>query len=423
MKLIYRLISQISITLLVLMAVWATAFYFIIIDEVNDETDDTLEDYSEHIITRALAGESLPSKDNGTNNTYYLTEISAEYAATHEPVRYFEEMIYLEAKRETEPARILKTIFRDADNHYYELTVAIPTIEKKDLREAILTWIVTLYVILLFVLITLNIWLMYRSFKPMYALLEWLDNFSVNKKLEPLKNDTKISEFKKLNDAVLRSAERNVEMYEQQKLFIGHASHEMQTPLAICQNRLELLANDPDITESQLEDILKTKQTLDYIVKLNKTLLLLTKIENSQFPKQQEIVVNDLLKKLITDYTEVYEYQNIQLSLAEEAILKVNMNDALATVLLGNLLKNAFVHNYKGGHINIHITAKGVDLSNTSEMGLLDSSKIFTRFYQGAKKEGSTGLGLALVASICKLYGIAIRYCYKDKEHHFMLML
>ena len=101
MKLIYRISTRVSIALLILVAGWASIFYFIMIDEINDETDDALEDYSEHIITRALAGESLPSKDNGTNNTYYLTEVSAEYAAMHEAVHYFEEMVYLEGKGET----------------------------------------------------------------------------------------------------------------------------------------------------------------------------------------------------------------------------------------------------------------------------------------------------------------------------------
>ena len=423
MKLIYRLILQMSVALLVLTTVWATVFYFIIIGEVNDETDDLLEDYTEQIIARALAGESLPSQDNGTNNTYLLAEVSAEYATRREAVQYFEEMVYVEAKGETEPARILKTIFCDSNNRYYELTVAIPTIEKKDLQEAILIWLIILYIVQLVVLVALIAWLMYRSFKPLYALLKWLDSFSINKKPEPLKNNTKITEFRKLTDAVLRSSKRNIEMYEQQNLFIGHASHEMQTPLAICKNRLELLANDPEITENQLEEILKTKQTLDYLVKLNKTLLLLTKIENKQFFNQQKLVVNSLFKQLIDDYCEVYEHQNISLSFVEDAVLAVSMNDTLVSVLFSNLLKNAFVHNHKNGHITIRITSKGVVLSNSSEMGELDSTKIFTRFYQGTKKEGSTGLGLALVASICKLYGINIYYFYKDKEHYFSLAI
>ena len=46
MKLLYRITLRVSVTLLLLFAVWGTVFYFVIIDEINDETDDSLEDYA-----------------------------------------------------------------------------------------------------------------------------------------------------------------------------------------------------------------------------------------------------------------------------------------------------------------------------------------------------------------------------------------
>ena len=59
MKLIYYVIIRISLVLSVLLTGWAILFYFTVMDEVNDEVDDSLEDYSEIIIIRALAGEEL----------------------------------------------------------------------------------------------------------------------------------------------------------------------------------------------------------------------------------------------------------------------------------------------------------------------------------------------------------------------------
>jgi signal transduction histidine kinase len=396
-------------------------FYFIIIDEINDETDDALEDYSEYIITRALAGEELPSKDNGTNNTYYIESITPEYAKENKWIRYFDEMVYIYSKKETEPARIVKTIFQDSENNYYELTVAIPTIEKNDIRETMLEWIIFLYLVLLIAIIALNICILRKSFKPLYKTLRWLDNFTVEKEAAPLENTTKITEFRKLNDAVIRSAARNIETYEQQKLFIGHASHELQTPLAACKNRLELLCEDPDLTEKQLGEIIKTKQSMEHLIKLNKTLLLLTKIENRQFQEQQEINVNELIKKLIENYSEVYACQNLTINIAEETVLTVWMNDVLASILFGNLLKNAFIHNQNHGMINIVIKPMELSVANTGNPHVLDQDKIFQRFYQGDKKEGSTGLGLALTDSICKVYGLSICYKFTDRAHHFIL--
>lgn len=422
MKLSFRITTRISVALLIVMAVWATLFYFIIVEEIYDETDDSLEDFSEYIIIRALAGEPLPSKENGTNNSYYITEVSANYASQQPAIRYYDEMVYIHSKGETEPARILKTIFSDAENKYYELTVSIPTIEKSDLLEAILYWIILLYVGLLFVIIGLNWIIFQQNFKPLYKLLDWLKTFSVEKKFSEPDIKTKTTEFKKLTNAVVQSAKRNIETYEQQKSFIGNASHELQTPLAVCLNRLEMLIDDPQLSEKQMGEILKTKQSLEYAIKLNKTLLLLTKIENNQFPDKKEIHVNKLTKKLLDDYSEVYGNLNISVAFHEEAQVIIKINESLANVLFGNLLKNAFLHNHANGSIEIDISKKSITISNTGMDKALESDLVFNRFYQASKKEGSTGLGLSLAKSICTLYEMHIQYTFSEKKHVFLIL-
>lgn len=421
MKLAYRIISRMSITLLFVLTIWAVFFYFIMIEEINDETDDALEEYSEYIITRALAGENLPSKDNGTNNSYHITAVPIKNVKSNCEKYYFSTMIHIESKHEPEPARILKTTFRNANNQYYELTVSTPTIEKKDLKRTILGWIVFLYIILLFVIIIINVWILSRSFKPMYKLLNWIDHFSVEKKLAPLNNKTNITEFQKLTDAIIRSAQRSIEVYEQQKLFTGQASHELQTPLAICKNRLEMLADDPLLTETQLEEILKTRQTLEHIIKMNKALLLLTKIENRQFAEQKLITANDLIRKHINDYAEVYAHCNIKITLKETYEEKILMNETLASILFGNLVKNAYVHNHNNGEIDILIKQNQIAVKNTGTPEELDLNKIFKHFYQAKPKEGTIGLGLTLVKSICELYNIKIQYKLENTQHIFAL--
>ena len=421
MKLTSKIINRTSIVLLLLMLVWSTIFYFIIIDEINDETDDSLEDYSEQIIIRALTGELLPSKDNGTNNSYHIVKVTEQYAMENERIRYSEEMVYLEFKKETEPARVLRTIFRDDSDQYYELTVSIPTIEKADLREVILWWFVLLYLGMLIAIISVNYWVINRSFRPFYAMLKWLDKFSVEKEYKPFVNKTNITEFRKLEEAVSSSARRSAEMYEQQKLFIGHASHELQTPLAICRNRLEILAEDPGLTEKQLEEVMKTCRTFDHVIKLNKTLLLLTKIENGQYPEVLPVNVNKLLRKILEDYSEIYAYRNLTVTLEEKEEKTLLLNETLANVLYSNLIKNAFVHNLQDGAIRVEIGASAITFSNSGEERPLDAEKIFKRFYRESKKESSSGLGLSLVKSICKHYGLDICYIYDNQMHAFVL--
>ena len=401
MKLIYYIILRITLALTFILTVWAIFFYVTMIDEVNDEVDDALEDYSETIIIRALAGEELPSKTNGSNNQYYMMEVSKEYAESREDIQYKDSMVYIEEKEETEPARILTTIFKDDEGRYHELTVSTPNIEKDDLRDAI------------------QVWIFYRNMRPLYVLLHWLDGYQTGKKNKPLSNETQITEFRKLNEAAIRYVERTEQMFEQQKQFIGNASHEIQTPLAICRNRLEMLMEDDSLSEKQLEELMKTHQTLEYITKLNKSLLLLTKIDNGQFTDTKQLELNGLLKQYLQDYEEVYDYRNIEVTIDEQDIFNVTINESLAVALLTNLLKNAFVHNIDGGHIRITVTKNSITFRNSGVKNPLDKEHIFERFYQGTKKEGSTGLGLAIADSICRLQHLSIRYYFEQKEHCF----
>lgn len=419
MKLFYRVLIHLLTGIVVVLSGWAVCFYFAIVDEINDEIDDSLEDYSELIIIRSLAGKELPSSDSGSNNQYFLREVTDAYVRTRDRIRYQDTMVYIAEKKETEPARILTTIFRNDAGQYYELSVSTPTIEKQDLRESIFYLLIGLFVILLVTILIINIWVFYRSMKPFYVLLHWLGDYRLGQTHKPLYNPTHTSEFQKLNDTVIRFAQHSEEVFQQQKQFIGNASHEIQTPLAVCRNRLEMLMEDETLTEQQLGEIIKTYETLEYVSKLNKSLLLLSKIDNHQYSETSKVCLNDILHSLIPDFEEVYAFKEVSLSLEENARLCADMNEVLATVLMTNLLKNAFVHNVEDGSIRITINRDSICFSNTGTLVALDEKRVFERFYQGNKKEGSTGLGLAIANAVCRQFKLELKYVFKDGMHQF----
>ena len=420
MKLFYRVLIHLLAGIFVVLSAWAFVFYWGMIEEVNDEVDDSLEDYSELIIMRSLAGKDLPSNDNGSNNQYFLREVDAAYALSKESICYRDSMVYIDEKNESEPARILTTLFRDKDNRFYELSVYTPSIEKRDLKESIFYLLIGLFVILLVIILLINIWVFHRSMKPFYQLLEWLEHYRLGKNNEKLSIETHTTEFRKLNEAVSRYVAHSEEVFEKQKQFIGNASHELQTPLAICQNRLEMLLEDETLGEQQMSEIMKTYQTLEYLSKLNKSLLLLSKIDNHQFSEEKEVCLNEVLHRYMDDYQEVYAYRDITLTVEEEGELYLRMNETLAVVLITNLLKNAFVHNINKGSIRIVISSSGIRFGNTASGSALDASRVFDRFYQGSKKkEGSTGLGLAIVDAVCRHSSLKIRYRFEEDMHWF----
>ena len=420
MKLVCRILLHLAWALSLLLAAWAVLFYVTMIDEINDEMDDALEARAEVILTRVLAGRELPAPASEGNNAYFLNEVSAEYAAAQPRERYSDEEIFIPERDDEEPARVLRKVFHDRDGRWYELTVMTPTIEKEDLREAILGWIVSLYLFLLGMILLVTVVVLYRTMRPLYALLRWLDDYTVGAQNPPLVVETSVTEFRRLNDAARRYAERAEETFERQKQFIGNASHEMQTPLAVCRNRLEMLVDDaPTLTEEQLGEIAKVQRTLDYLVRLNRSLLLLSKIDNGQFPETEAVDMNALVRRTAEDMEEIYAYRNMRFTLADEGPLTVRMNPSLAGSVVANLVKNAFVHGDAGGEIVVTVAPRRLTVANSGAGGPLDAGHIFDRFYQGAKKEGSTGLGLAVVDAVCRLYGLKIAYSHADGRHCF----
>ena len=417
MKLVYRILLHLAWPLSLLLAAWAVLFYVTMIDEINDEMDDALEARAEVILTRVLAGRELPAPASEGNNAYFLNEVSAEYAAAQPRERYSDEEIFIPERDDEEPARVLRKVFHDRGGTWDELTVMTPTIEKDDLREAILGWIVCLYLFLLGMILLVTVVVLYRTMRPLYALLRWLDGYTVGAQNPPLAVETSVTEFRRLNDAARRYAARAESTFERQKQFIGNASHEMQTPLAVCRNRLEMLVDDAQtLTEEQ---IAKVQRTLDYLVRLNRSLLLLSKIDNGQFPEAEEVDVNALVRRTAEDMEEIYAYRGMRFSLADEGPLTVRMNPSLAGSVVANLLKNAFVHGDAGGEIAVTVAPHRLTVANSGADGPLDAGHIFDRFYQGAQKEGSTGLGLAVVDAVCRLYGMKVSYSYINGRHCF----
>lgn len=423
MKLIHYTIRKLSVVMIIILTAWAALFSFNIFEEVWDETDDSLENFKILIIRQFMQDTtSLNLGDKDLMSQYHIREIT-EKEAIHYKERYFDSTRFYETELEFDPIRVLKTAFRGPNSKFYELTIQMSTLEKDDMIRAMLTWVIILYFVLFICLITISNIVFRKSWKPFYKLMNWLNQFTPGSQIAPLDNPTRVNEFKQLNTAIQQMAQRSEDMYAQQKQFIENASHELQTPLAICQNKLELLAENTPCTEEQLQEIGQIQDTIRRAVLLNKSLLLLSRIENGQFHDRQNINMNSLIQEITEDFSEIYEYKNIQINIEEHDTCDVQMNDILANVLISNLIKNAMIHSPNNGEINISIQKHDLVFSNTSNEPPLDPQRIFRRFYQSDyKKSESTGLGLAIVNSIIHFYHFQIKY-YHNGKHNFQIFL
>ena len=422
MKLLSYTYRKLALLLFLLMAVWGVLFYYAIIDEVVDETDDTLENYGEILMESALHDPSILETEGSLMSFYKFTPISEEEGRHYRQVIY-DATVYIELEDEDEPVRVMCTAFRMPDGQYYELKLMISILERDDMVEAMLWYLGALF--LLFLICTsIGIQLVLKGvFRPLHRLLDWLHCIQPGKEVPPLDNPTKIREFRQLSDAALDMGNRSYKAYEEQKQFIENASHELQTPLAIVRGKVELLAESEGMTEQQMEQLDEIYATLGRAVKLNKSLLLLSRIENGQYTEMEDVSVDEILDELLPDLMDIYEHKQVRLiRKREEQPFIIRCNHSLAQILVSNLVKNSLLHNREGGELQVLTTPTSLVIKNTGDVPL-DGEKLFRRFYHGMDgKKDSTGLGLAIARSIALSSSLKLTYEWQDGMHTFRLV-
>ncbi|WP_373153577.1 sensor histidine kinase [Bacteroides uniformis] len=422
MKLLSYSYRKLALLLFLLMAVWGVLFYYAIIDEVVDETDDTLENYGEILMESALHDPSILETEGSLMSFYKFTPISEEEGRHYRQV-FYDATVYIELEDEDEPVRVMCTAFRMPDGQYYELKLMISILERDDMVEAMLWYLGALF--LLFLICTsIGIQLVLKGvFRPLHRLLDWLHCIQPGKEVPPLDNPTKIREFRQLSDAALDMGNRSYKAYEEQKQFIENASHELQTPLAIVRGKVELLAESEGMTEQQMEQLDEIYATLGRAVKLNKSLLLLSRIENGQYTEMEDVSVDEILDELLPDLMDIYEHKQVRLiRKREEQPFIIRCNHSLAQILVSNLVKNSLLHNREGGELQVLTTPTSLVIKNTGDVPL-DGEKLFRRFYHGMDgKKDSTGLGLAIARSIALSSLLKLTYEWQNGMHAFRLV-
>ena len=144
-NLLTSIILRTSITITIIMSVWAALIFFAIINEVNDEIDDSLDLYSDYLISQKKQGYEVIEKETNSNNIFLITPVGLNEALGNLNSSYKDTMIYLYSKEETEPARVLTRYFIDKNQNAFKIEIYTSTIEKKDLIETIAYWLISLF--------------------------------------------------------------------------------------------------------------------------------------------------------------------------------------------------------------------------------------------------------------------------------------
>ncbi len=417
MKVLNYTTSYFAAILLVIITVWAGIFYYAMLDEIYDSIDDGLDNQKGLILQKLAVDTSILQKSGFDEGDYSIIKsVAPQYKAED---RYIDTMMFMQNEQDFEPIRMLQTGFYSHGN-YYQMQVITSMVEEDDLVKELLYALLWLYLGVITIILFLNNILLKRIWGPFYHLLKQLKNFRLEEPEIEVKS-TNIDEFRLLNEAVQKMVKSNISSYISQKHFIENAAHELQTPLSISLNKLEALAETVQLTEKESELLVSVLNNLERLTRLNKSLLLLSKIENRQFLSEEQVQINALVRTSIADFADQLEYSEISVSLVEKNTVDVLMNRDLAVVMINNLIKNAIVHNYRGGNIQILIAERKLSITNTGKNEELNSGLMFTRFNKTRQSETSIGLGLAIVKAIAELFNFDISYTYND-EHIFSVI-
>lgn len=423
MKLLNKSLIHLSIWLFVIIGLWSVFFYFNMLNEIKESVDEGLENYKRQIIYNIEKDPSLLNKTNFEEGFFAIREIPQAKSLSIKDT-YIDTLMYMQdaddKELELEPVRLLGTAF-ESNGRFYELKIINSMVEEDDLVKELFREALGLYFLLIAAIIFINRFILKRLWKPFYLFLNQLKNYRVGSSKNFPEAKTNTEEFTDLQQAVTILLQHNIEIYQQQKEFIGNASHELQTPLAIATNKLELLIERGDLQTEQAGNIAEVMNIIGRLVRLNKSLLLLTKIENKQFLDNQSVSLNEILQQSISDIEEIAAFKNITISVSDTAEVFINADISLAQIIISNLLRNAVFHNIDQGTVNIFITDKCIRITNTGTEKEIDKQQLFSRFYKSESYTSGSGLGLAIVKAICDLYDFSLIYSYEENKHIFEL--
>jgi len=412
MRLVTKINKYYIIFFVLLFPLMISVDYYLINYIVNQEVDEILLHESERIKYVLKEKGELPSSN-------YLFDSELVDKAFSETNVYKDTLVYDAYSDKLIPYRT------------YEFTTLVDSKKMKisvkhvllEMNELILWLFVTTSLIILLLvtgLFLINQGIYKWVWKPFFENLSKLTNYDITKK-EPISlKGSNISEFDELNKIVTTLMNQVRKDFQSLKEFNENISHEIQTPLAIIRNKMVLLLESENFKEKELQWVQTVYQEANKLSKIGKSLTLISRIENQEFSRLDNVDIHSVIENIIGNMEEMIEFKNLKMKVKLNPV-KVKCDLILANILLTNLIKNAVQHNKKNGYIKMMLNNEKFEIINTGEVSEISTEQLFNRFQRGNKTTESLGLGLAINQKICDLYGFQLDYEYFDGKHQLSL--
>lgn len=255
-----------------------------------------------------------------------------------------------------------------------------------------------------------------QALKPLRKLSQQAEKIDQESISDIRLNEDTVKEFRQLSVSVNLMLDRLSESFATQRQFSGNAAHELRTPLAIMQTKLELFAAEHKNMEGDTAELVRSQaEQLDRLSKLVHTLLEMSNLSSA--PRSERIELAPLVEEIITDLTPLASQNDITMEQDCDNVV-ITGSDALIYRLVFNLIENAVKYNRRGGSVSVSVHKENNDVvvrvSDTG-CGIPEEYResIFQPFFRVDKSRsrqmGGVGLGLALVHEIAVLHGGSVR--------------
>ncbi|MEO5911502.1 MAG: HAMP domain-containing sensor histidine kinase [Pelobium sp.] len=226
--------------------------------------------------------------------------------------------------------------------------------------------------------------------------------------------DTTTQDFRSLDENISELMNKINNLIIKEKQFIANVSHELLTPVSILTVRLENILSDESLSEIHSRKIYDSIKTLTRLKSVVNSLLLISKVENQQFKKPDQIIIKDLINEVLEELEDRSDDKELMIRNDIQNEFSFYGNHALLFTLFFNVVNNAIKYNDLKGQIIIKDKTSNefysIYLKDTGAgMDKDYIENVFNRFEKlDESNADSHGLGLAIVKSIAQFHKIDI---------------
>ena len=256
-----------------------------------------------------------------------------------------------------------------------------------------------------------------RALRPLKRFTAKAERVQLQSLTEITLSEDEAVEFSRLSRAVNQMLLRLKQAFDAQQQFVGNAAHELRTPLALMQARLDLYMSTDhgDSCPETEETIAMMREQTERLSRMVRTLLDMSDLKD--VPRTDRIQLAPMIEEVLADLSPLAEKSGVTLSQSGED-LWITGSDVLVYRAIFNLVENGVKYNRPGGSVCAAVSRRGeeamIEIKDTG-CGIPEDFResVFQPFFRvdksRSREKGGVGLGLSLVWEIAHLHGGDVR--------------